>query len=112
MPRPRNKDKELQKEVGVRLAAARRARGWSQERLAEVLGVQPETVSRYETGAVPMSIAVLVRVAAALEVSPTVLLPPTTSGQSEPAELLRAWELLDDEARAAVLVVLHRAISR
>jgi transcriptional regulator with XRE-family HTH domain len=109
MPRPRHIDKDLQKEVGARLAVARKARGWSQEKLAEALSVQPETISRYETGAVPMSLAVLVRVAESLQVSVTAMLPAGVAQSAADGELFRMWELLDPEARQALLVLIRRA---
>jgi transcriptional regulator with XRE-family HTH domain len=111
MPRPRHIDKNLQKEVGARLAVARKARGWSQERLAEALSVQPETISRYETGAVPMSLAVLVRVTDALQVAVTTMLPEASGVAGHDDELQRVWQLLDDEARQALLLLMRRAIT-
>lgn len=41
----------MAKDIGEVIKSARAARGWSQERLAEVLGVSQMWVSRKESGA-------------------------------------------------------------
>ena len=48
MPKKRNTD--LLVALGQRLQVTRKARGWTQERLAEALDLQPVTLSRVETG--------------------------------------------------------------
>ncbi len=40
--------------IGQAIRMARRARGWSQPELASKVGVAPETVCRWETGAMPV----------------------------------------------------------
>ncbi len=50
MPRSKHTNTELRKRVAQHVRQARLARGWSQERLAEALGVSVESVSRYECG--------------------------------------------------------------
>lgn len=54
--------------VGRRIAQLRRALRLTQARLAERVGLQPETISRLETGAAMPSIERLAAVAAALDV--------------------------------------------
>ena len=54
-----------QQSIGQRIAAARRAAGLTQAALAARCGVQPMTVSRWETGTVDPPSSQLERVAAA-----------------------------------------------
>jgi transcriptional regulator with XRE-family HTH domain len=58
----------IEKRLGHRIAGQRRLAGLSQARLAEKIGVSPETISRLETGAAAPSIARLASIARALEV--------------------------------------------
>jgi transcriptional regulator with XRE-family HTH domain len=66
---PRRRDEALLVKVGRRVAEVRRARGWTQERLAEALGVGPVTLSRLETGHRALSLSTLAGIAGALEVT-------------------------------------------
>lgn len=112
MSRPRNKDPKLAQAIGRRVQAARERRGWTQERLAEMLGVQAETVSRYETGAIPVSVATLMRLADVMNepVEELLLVKETTApyGSDEDAEFLSLWRALDPEGRQVVLDLLRR----
>jgi glucose-1-phosphate thymidylyltransferase len=54
--------------LGARIAAIRERRGWSQQRLADSLGVTNATVSRYEAGHRRINTPTLARIAEALEV--------------------------------------------
>src|SRR5262249_57557755 len=65
---------ELRRLLGERLAAARRSAGLSQEELAERIGSQGWTVSRYETGRISPSLAMLRNLSRALHTSPDHLL--------------------------------------
>ena len=65
---PRNRDQQLLRDVGQRVSRARRDRGWSQELLAEAIGIQPTTLSRLETGDRAVSLSTLGRIAEALGV--------------------------------------------
>lgn len=67
MPKKRNTD--LLTALGQRLQAMRKARGWTQERLAEALDLQPVTLSRVETGDRAVSISLLADAARVLGVS-------------------------------------------
>jgi transcriptional regulator with XRE-family HTH domain len=58
----------IAKKIGVRIGAQRRLAGLSQARLAERVGVAPETISRLETGAAVPSVESLVSVAAELRI--------------------------------------------
>ena len=108
MPRPRQTDRELHAAIGDRLKRARTLRNLSQEQLAEALGVQPETLSRYETASIPVSITVLFQLAHALDITAGALLAiPETPDEAE-AELVERWSLLDADGRELVLGLLRR----
>src|SRR5438876_9671576 len=51
----------LAKKLGANLAVRRKARKWSQEDLAERMGVATETISRFERGATLPSLVTLQR---------------------------------------------------
>jgi len=61
--------KELARRVGRAIAARRLERGLTQEQVAEQLGVEQETVSRFERGAVLPPLARLAELAELLDVS-------------------------------------------
>ena len=44
-------------DLGARLAAVRRERGLTQEQVAEVVGVDPQTIQRAENGRTSLSLA-------------------------------------------------------
>ena len=65
---PRRRDVGLLKDVGRRLARIRKDRGWTQEQLADKIGIAPVTLSRLETGARAMSLSSLSVIAKQLDV--------------------------------------------
>jgi transcriptional regulator with XRE-family HTH domain len=56
------------KKIGKRIGAQRRLAGISQARLAEKVGVAPETISRLETGSAVPSVETIVSIAGQLHV--------------------------------------------
>ena len=56
----------IEKKLGRRIARQRKAVGFKQAELAEKVGVEPETISRVETGSRTASLGLIVRVADAL----------------------------------------------
>src|SRR5688572_25304008 len=56
------------RKIGQRIAERRKLFGFSQARLAEALGVEPETISRLETGRSMPSLATLEAIAGALQI--------------------------------------------
>jgi transcriptional regulator with XRE-family HTH domain len=85
---------------GRRLAAARRAKGWSQAQLADRLSTSQKTVDYYERRAQNPSLDLITRVAGALEVSVAELMgvdAPRPAAQRGPTSKLR--QLFDDVAR-------------
>jgi hypothetical protein len=65
---PRAYDTDLIAAIGRRLRDVRLGRGMSQERLAELIPVEPETLSRAEAGARALSLSNLGNAARALHV--------------------------------------------
>jgi len=59
---------------GENVRAARKAKGWTQEELAHESGLAPVQVSRIERGVREIRLTTLVRLLAALDVSPDRLL--------------------------------------
>ena len=57
---------DMDEKLGKRIAALRRKRGWTQEKLAQQLGVSAAAVSKWETGAAYPDIALLCPLARAL----------------------------------------------
>jgi transcriptional regulator with XRE-family HTH domain len=53
--------------VGVALALQRRSRGLSQQQVGEAIGVEPETISRMETGVISPSLKRLYQLAVVLD---------------------------------------------
>lgn len=82
-PRTRS---EVDEYVGSRIREARLQIGWSQQRLANALGLTFQQVQKYEKAVNRVSAGVLVRIARALRVSQASLLPPENI---DPAEIAR-----------------------
>lgn len=113
MSRPSHIDRGLLRAVAERVRQARRRKDWSQEKLAEALGVQPETVSRYETGSVPLSLSMLFKVAEVLCTDAGTLLGlRTRMAEEEDAkdedDLVLTWRMLDDESRSLILQLVRK----
>lgn len=112
---PRRRDSELLREVGRRVADARKARGWTQEALSESVGIEPVTLSRLETGDRALGLSMLARIADALGVGLGDLLDlqrdlPEPGHGPEEAELLRAYTGMT-KARRQLLLRLARELS-
>ena len=109
MTRPVKKDAALLKTIGDRLRKARTAKGLTQEQLAEAVGVQPETISRYERGTIPLSLTQLFEVAAALDVGVEALLG-LGGRKGREADLLDRFRLLDRRGQELFLDLLRRMV--
>lgn len=103
-------EQELYRALGKRTAEARRERGWTQEQLAEEMGVAAVTVSRWETGQRGMSVVTLANLADALGVSLGDLLDverdlPAPDRDPKEQELLLAFRMLDDIDKRRVMEI-------
>ena len=105
---PRTRNPELLQQIGQRVAQARRDRGWTQEQLAETVGVEPVTMSRWETGDRALSLSTLAAIASALEVPLGDLLDvtrdiPAAEHAPEEGELLRLYRGLSESQQDIIL---------
>jgi len=113
MSRSSRCDDELARLVGRRIRAAREREGLTQEHLAETLGIGADTVSRYETAAIPVSIARLQQIADALNTDLTSLLQvEPVAVEDEAKEVATLWLSLDKERRQAMLQFLRKFAGR
>lgn len=107
---PRRRDEDLLKDVGRRLARIRKDRGWTQEQLADKIGIAPVTLSRLETGARAMSLSSLSTIAHMLEVGlgdvlDTATPPPAQQLPPRENEMLRLFRELRQDRQDLVLRV-------
>lgn len=109
--------------LGTRITRARRARGWTQARLAEEIDIDARSLQRIEAGRTAPSLRRLQGIAEALGVScgelldgtPSAKRPPTRQpkgAQDRSAEdertsaLLRTWSRLPASRRTLALAIL------
>ena len=90
--------REFLRAVGTRLSEVRRDRGLTQEQLAELVGVDPQTIQRAETGRTALSLLRLRAIARALGVGLAELFTAEDGQLSGVPEA--PW--VDDELQAAV----------
>jgi transcriptional regulator with XRE-family HTH domain len=114
---PRYRDADLVRAIGQRVAKARRDRGFTQEQLSEVIGIEPVTLSRLETGHRALSLTTLSRIATALEVDLGDLLDtgrelPQPELAPEEQELLRKYRAMSTGGREALLRVARELVGR
>jgi transcriptional regulator with XRE-family HTH domain len=76
---PKSPRTEAEETVGQRLARLRKERGWTQVELAERLGIIQSLISDYERDRLRMNPAMVVRFAAALEITTDELLQPSAT---------------------------------
>ena len=112
---PRRRDKDLLEQIGRRVAQVRKGKGFSQEALAERIGIQPVTLSRLETGDRGLSLSSLAVIAEALEVTlgdlvDTGRMLPEAAHAPDEAELVSAYSGLS-RARQKLVVKLVRELA-
>jgi transcriptional regulator with XRE-family HTH domain len=98
----------LAKRLGGNLSERRKQLGWTQEMVAERVGVDAETISRIERGAHLPSLPTLDRLAVALQCSAGDLLSTEVPEEASEAATFGAWisELGTDD-RAFVMTVVR-----
>jgi len=109
-------EKELRDRLGAALRGARLARDLTQNQLAERLDTDPETISRFERGVTLPSLARLLDIADAQEVTVASLLGSASPRpQDEWDDLYRSLSRLparDKDLAAAILRTIVEARSR
>jgi transcriptional regulator with XRE-family HTH domain len=100
------------------MKAVREAGGWTQEQLAEAIGVTSHTISQYERGEQSPRLTTLLRIAATLSVRPGMLIDvdlpvPVVAGPPEGAEILTLYRgLSEDDRRLVTRLVRDVAAAR
>lgn len=83
--------RQLGKRLGKRIADRRKALAWTQDQLAERVGVDAETVSRFERGATVPSLITLDLLAKALRSRTADLLSASSIEPTDQAIRISAW---------------------
>lgn len=102
--------------TGERIASLRKAKGLSQEALAEIMGISRKQITDYETGRARMNDEMVVRFALALNVSTDQLLGIKNLDDSEGipslriTRRLRELDRLPEQKRKAILKTLDDLI--
>jgi len=112
---PRQRDADLIAAIGHRLAIIRRRKGFTQEQLAERVGLEPVSLSRVETGHRSASISTLSMIAQALGIPLADLVGveqevPAPELSPEESELLRYFKQLSTSQRNTVLRVAKELV--
>lgn len=108
------------KELGARIAQARKERGLTQQALADALGIAQQTLAHYEVGRIGVGIAMLPRLAELLDLSfdeillgqPTLRLPGKRGPASRIEQQLDAVTRLPKASQKAVSQVLDAMIAQ
>lgn len=99
--------------LGQHIAEKRRARGMTQQELAERVGIESVTLSRMETGVSLPSIARLADIADALDTRLAELISGVSSYASDQAmEIAESLAPLSAEDRALVIGIVRRLAAR
>lgn len=85
-----------------RLRYWRKARGLTQEGLAERMGTTKQTIQRYETGKLPLTDRLIFRLSEILEIEPASLLPGAAALSESAVHFARRYEQLDTNQRKAL----------
>ena len=102
--------RQLAQRLGKQISIRRRACQWSQDQLAEQIGVATETISRFERGAVLPSLATLQKLAQILGARISDLLSESSSLPDDQAEVLLTWlRPLSKDERTFVLDQVKRS---
>ncbi len=105
------RDSTVNRSIGARIRVARTRAGLTQERMAERLGVESATVYRFEAGKRGVTLPMLYRIAAVLNVpassfveseTPAHLIPSYVDGD-EVTDLLAPFQRLDPPQKALAI---------
>ena len=104
-------EKQLALEVGGIIAIRRKAKGWTQAKLAEHMEIEKETVSRLETGHIAPTLARLAQIAKLLDCDISDLLKISTPDVSDQA--LSLMSRMDDlsESQQTLLMDLFGRVA-
>ena len=85
--------------IGERIRACRQRAGLSQERVAELVGVSRQAVTKWETDRSAPSTENLFRLAEIFGIGVDLLLTPPEAGPQPREELLRLWQTAEAQRR-------------
>ena len=87
---------DTDRQIGARVKAARVARGMSQEKLGEALGISFQQIQKYEKGTNRLSVSALLRIAQALQICAADLVPELKAEQAgAPAPAITNMQALE-----------------
>lgn len=102
-----------------RIREARKAKGYTQAQLGELIGCAKNTISSYEKGTNEPSVAILNKIMSALEVDANYIFQDENNGyhslHASPAEmdfLVKPYRMLDDAGQRLVRAVLQIELER
>jgi transcriptional regulator with XRE-family HTH domain len=101
-------------QIGTRIRKVRRERGWTQDQLANAVGVSRSAVAQWETGRAGQVTGNLTRIAATLEVGVEYLMygddkrAPSEVRQGDELALLRLYRECSPEDRQLLLRTARR----
>ena len=102
------------RDIGIRIREAREEQGWTQDQLAEAVGVSRSAVAQWETGRAGQVTTNLTRVAAALGVGVEHLMygrdkfVPGQASSGDELAMLRLYRQCDQEDRQILLRTARR----
>ena len=96
--------------VGQRIRQGRERAGWTQEDLAEAMGVSRQAVSKWEADRARPTAEKLERLSEALDIPPEAWTVPEEETAPGPPEHARPWKLATAALSAALCAVLARAV--
>jgi len=98
----------LQRRLGFNIAARRKSLGWTQEYLAQHMGVDTETISRFERGVTAPSLKSIEKLAGLLTITIADLLGENAPPEPTQLEALsRLFEPLVEEDRNYVMTSMR-----
>lgn len=105
--------KALATKIGISLSALRKHKGWTQGKLAEKVGVDTETVSRFERGATLPSLVTLQNLAVALDTTMAELIGESSPMPNDQTRIVCTWlSGLKSADRELVMDMLKQWCSR
>jgi transcriptional regulator with XRE-family HTH domain len=104
-------------EMGIRIRDVRRERGWTQDQLANAVGVSRSAVAQWETGRAGQVTTNLTRIAEVLEIGVEYIMygddkrSPTEPRQGDEMALLRLYRECSGEDRQLLLRTARRLVT-
>ena len=101
-------------QIGARIKEVRQERGWTQDQLAQAVGVSRSAVAQWETGRAGQITGNLTRIAASLDVGVEFLMygsdkrAPAEARQGDEMALLRLYRECTPEDRQMILRMVRR----